>query len=172
MKRTLHPDDHLISLPRAHMLIIALTALNYGVMLVYSLPSLITAADGLWPFDARIMGYALADATTYLSTITDDGRLFYLEVQERLDTFFPALFALTLMITLYRLAPKLPLLYLFPITGALFDYYENASVVQILLSTAPDKGLVEMASLLTGLKFASIAVSLLAILWFWRKGND
>jgi hypothetical protein len=88
-----------------------------------------------------------------------------------LDTFFPALFALSLMIALYRLAPKWPVLYLFPVTGALFDYYENAAVAQILLSNAPDKGLVEMASLLTGLKFASIAASLLAILWFWRKGK-
>jgi len=88
-----------------------------------------------------------------------------------LDTYAPALFALTLMVALYRLAPHLPALYLFPIAGALFDYYENAAVAQILLTNAPDKGLVDMASLLTGLKFASIAVSLLAILWFWRKGK-
>ena len=161
----------MISLKRAHLMIIGLTALNYAMMLVYSGPKLLKAADGLWPFDMRIMGYSLEDATQYVTTITPEGRFFYLEVQQMLDTFFPALLALSLMITLYRLAPKLPVLYLFPITGALFDYYENAAVAQILLTNAPDKGLVEMASLLTGLKFAAIALSLLAILWFWRKGK-
>ena len=160
-----------MTLARGHLLIIGLTALNYAMMLVYSGPKLLSAADGLWPFDARIMGYSLEDATRYVTTITPEGRLFYLEVQQMLDTFFPALFALSLMITLYRLAPKLPVLYLFPIVGALFDYYENAAVAQILLTNAPDQGLVEMASLLTGLKFAAIAISLLAILWFWRKGK-
>ena len=161
----------MISLARAHLLIIALTGLNYAMMLVYSMPKLFGAADGLWPFDLRIMGYSAQDATQYVNTISNEGRLFYLEVQQMLDTFFPALFALSLIVTLYRLAPKLPLLYLFPISGALFDYYENAAVAQILLTNAPDQGLVEMASLLTGLKFASIAISLLAILWFWRKGK-
>ena len=161
----------MISLARAHLLIIGLTALNYAAMLFYSIPTLLSAANGLWPFDLRIMGYSVEDATLYVTTISNEGRLFYLEVQQMLDTFFPALLAISLMITLFRLTPKLPVLYLFPITGALFDYYENAAVAQILLVNNPDQGLVEMASLLTGLKFAAIALSLLAILWFWRKGK-
>ena len=160
-----------MTLARGHLLIIGLTALNYAMMLVYSTPKLFEAAGGLWPFDLRIMGYSVDEATQYLTTITPEGRLFYLEVQQTLDTFFPALLAISLMVALFRLAPKLPALYLFPASGALFDYCENASVAQILLTNAPDKGLVEMASLLTGLKFASIAISILAILWFWRKGN-
>ncbi len=161
----------MISLARAHLLIAGLTALNYALMLFYSMPKLLKEADGLWLFDIRIMGYTLEDATQYVTTITPEGRLFYLEVQQTLDAFFPALFALTLMVALYRLVPKLPVLFIFPISGALFDYYENAAVIQILLTDAPDQGLVEMASLLTGLKFASIAISLLAILWFWRTGK-
>ncbi len=160
-----------MTLARGHLLIIGLTALNYAMMLLYSMPKLFSAAGGLWPFDLRVMGYSVVEATQYVSAITPEGRLFYLEVQQMLDTFFPALLAISLMVTLYRLAPKLPVLYLFPVSGALFDYYENASVAQILLTNAPDKALVEMASLLTGLKFASIAISLLAILWFWRKGK-
>lgn len=161
-----------MTLARGHLLIIGITALNYAAMLVYSIPKLVSAADGLWPFDLRIRGYSVEDATEYVTTITNEGRLFYLEVQQMLDTFFPALLAISLMITLFRLAPKLPALYLFPITGALFDYYENAAVAQILLTNAPDQGLVEMASLLTGVKFAAIAISLLAILWLWRKGKS
>jgi hypothetical protein len=141
------------------------------MMLVYAIPKLMNAASGLWPFDMRITGYSVEDATEYVTTITNEGRLFYLEVQQMLDTFFPALLAISLMITLFRLAPKLPALYLFPISGALFDYYENTAVKQILLTSSPDQGLVEMASLLTGLKFASIAISLLVILWLWRRGK-
>lgn len=160
-----------MTLARAHKLVMGLTLLNYAMMLVYSIPKLIKAANGLWPFDMRVIGYSTEDATAYLTTITPEGRLFYLEVQQMLDTFFPALLAVSLMMALFRLAPKLPVLYLFPISGALFDYYENAAVGQLLLTDAPDQGLVEMASLLTGLKFASIAMSLLMILWFWQKGK-
>ena len=160
-----------MTLARGHFLIIGLMLLNLAMMLVYSSPILISEAEGLWPFDMRIIGYSHEAATLYVNTITPEGRLFYLEVQQMLDTFYPALLALSLMVTLYRLAPKLPVLYLFPISGALFDYYENASVAQILLTNAPDAGLVEMASLLTGLKYASIAISLLAILYFWRKSK-
>jgi len=158
-----------MSLARGHLFIIAIAALNYAIMVVYSTPKLLTAADGLWPFDIRVMGYTVEEATQYVSTITPEGRAYYLSVERTLDTVFPALLAISLMITLYRLAPKLPALYLFPVSGALFDYYENASVVQMLQTNAPDKALVEMASLLTVLKFASIAISVLAILWLWRK---
>lgn len=163
-----------MTLARGHLLIIAITAFNYALMAVYSMPTLLSAAEGLWPFDALIFGYSVEDATKYVTTITPEGRLFYLETQQMLDTFFPALLAASLMLTLFRLAPKLPVLYLFPVSGALFDYYENAAVAQILLTNAPDQGLVEMTSLLTGLKFASISISVLAILWFWRigKAND
>jgi len=160
-----------MTLARAHLLIIGLTVVNYAMMLVFSVPKLLKAADGMWLFDARIMGYSVEYATEYLTTITPEGRLFYLEVQQMLDTFVPALLAISLMLTLYRLAPRLPALFLFPASGALFDYYENASVAQMLLTNAPDQALVEVASLLTGLKFTSIAISLLAILWFWRKGK-
>lgn len=160
-----------MTLARGHLLIIGLMLLNLAMMLVYSSPILMREADGLWPFDMRIIGYSHEAATQYVNTITPEGRLFYLEVQQMLDTFYPALLALSLMVALYRLAPKLPVLYLFPISGALFDYYENAAVAQILLTDAPEVGLVEMASLLTGLKYASIAISLLAILYFWRTGK-
>jgi hypothetical protein len=160
-----------MTLARGHLLIMGVTLLNFLMMLLYSSPKLMSAAGGRLLFDARIMGYSVEDATDYVTNITPEGRLFYFEVQQRLDNFFPALLAITLMITLYRLAPKLPVLYLFPISGAVFDYYENAAVAQIMLTDAPDKGLVAVASLLTGLKFASIAISGLAILWFWRKGK-
>lgn len=161
-----------MSLHRAHLAIIGLTAINFAMMIFYAAPKLMQAAEGMPLFDTRIMGYSLETATHYLRTITPEGRLFYLETQLMLDTFFPALLAISLMLTLYRLAPKLPVLFLFPISGALFDYYENAAIGQMLLTNAPDQGLVEMASLLTGLKFASIAVSLLAILWLWRKRKN
>lgn len=154
-----------------HLIIVAITALNYAMMTFYSMPLLFGAAEGLWPFDLRIMGYSAQDAVAYGAAITDEGRQFYVTTQQRLDTFFPALLALTFMLTLYRLAPKFPALFLTPLAGALFDYYENAAVREILLSPNPDAGLVEMASLLTSLKFASIALSLLAILWLWQKAK-
>ena len=108
-----------------HLTIVAITALNYAMMTFYSMPLLFGAAEGLWPFDLRIMGYSAQDAVAYGAAITDEGRQFYVTTQQRLDTFFPALLALTFMLT----------------------------------------------SLLTSLKFASIALSLLAILWLWQKAK-
>lgn len=160
-----------MNLHRAHMAILGITALNFVIMVVYATPKLLAAADGMVQFDVRFMGYTLETATLYVNTISEEGRLFYLNTQIMLDTFFPALLAISLMLTLFRLAPKLPVLFMFPISGALFDYYENASIAQILLSAAPDKGLVEMASLLTGLKFASVATSLLAIMLLLYKSK-
>lgn len=156
-------------LKRLTLYLWGITGINYAMMLFYSTPVLLKAAGGLLPFDLRLVGYTPDDAAQYLAAISDEGRHFYLTTQSMLDTFFPALFALSLMLTLYRLAPKLPVLFLSPIAGALFDYYENAAVAQILLSTTPDAALVNMASLLTNLKFASIAFSLLMIIWLWRK---
>lgn len=160
-----------MSFGRIHLSILAITAINFAMMLVYSTPRLLGAANGMLFFDLRIMGYSTEFATTYTNTISNEGRLFYLWQQSTLDTFFPALLALSLLLTLYRLAPRLPVLFLSPIAGALFDYYENAAVARILLGASPDEGLVKMASLLTSLKFASVALSLLAIIWLWRKGK-
>jgi len=158
-----------MSLKRGHFYLWVITGINYAMMLFYSMPILLKAADGMLPFDARLTGYSPGLAARYVATISDEGRQFYLTTQSMLDAFFPALLALSLMLTLYRLAPKWPVLFLTPAAGALFDYYENAAVTQILLSATPDAGLVNMASLLTMMKFASVALSLLAIIWLWRK---
>jgi len=154
---------------KIHLALLGITAINCAVMMGYSIPVLLREANGLWPFDIRITGYSVEEANAYLATITEDGKQFYLTTQQRLDTFFPALFAATLIFTLYRLAPKLPALFLTPLAGALFDYYENTAVAEMLTSGSLDEGLVEATSLLTTLKFASITLSLVTILWLWQK---
>ena len=158
-----------MTLKKAHLAIMGITAINYLMMVTYATPILLKEAAGLWPFDIRITGYNQADAVAYLAAISEEGRQFYLITFRMLDTFFPALFAISLMVALYRLAPKLPVLFLTPLAGALFDYYENAAIGAILRSEVPDAALVEMASLLTGLKFASIALSALIILLLWQR---
>ncbi|MCF6273594.1 MAG: hypothetical protein L3J37_10480 [Rhodobacteraceae bacterium] len=156
---------------RFYHFVIGITVINYAMMLFYTTPILRAESGGLWPLGIRITGYDLADALAYNAALSDEGRQLYVTTQAMLDTLFPALLALTLMLTIYQLAPKLPALFLTPLAGALFYYYENAAINQILVGTGPDAGLVEMASLLTTLKFASIALSLMIILWLWRKGK-
>ncbi len=156
---------------RIYLTILGMTAINYAMMLFFSLPVLVSEANGLWPFDARIFGYSVEQARIYISTISNEGLAFYLTTQSMLDFSFPALYALSLILTFYHLAPKLPVLYLLPLAAALFDYYENATVTRILLSAEPEAALVGLASLLTQLKYAAIALSLLAILWLWLKGK-
>jgi len=149
--------------------ILAITAINYAMMLFYTMPKLWQASGGMLIFDLRVAGYSTETAQAFLDAISAEGRQLYLTTQHMLDTIFPALLAVSLIVTLYRLAPKLPVLYLTPIAGALFDYYENAAVREMLLSKVADPALVEMASLLTNLKFASIALSFLSIIWLWQR---
>ncbi len=156
---------------KIHLTIIAVTVVNYAMMAIYSIPQLFRFAGGLWPFDMRIMGYDQAAAQLYLDTITPEGRLFYLEVQQMLDTYFPALLALSLILTLYRLAPRLPILFAFPVIAAFIDYTENALVGDILLSDRVPGDLVQLASLMTGLKYAFISLTILTILFLWRRGK-
>jgi len=158
-----------VSFKRFYLAVLAITAVNYAMMLFYSTPLLVDATNGLSPFDIRITGYTPEDARLYVTSITDAGRLFYLGTQSTLDTFFPALYTLSLILTIYQLAPRLPVLFLTPLAGMVFDYYENAAVREILRGTAPDPALVDMASLLTQLKYISIALSILLILWLWYR---
>lgn len=160
-----------MSFSRFYKAILAITALNFAMMAFYTTPILLSAADGQLPFDLRATGYSAADAVSYVAALSDSGKQLYLTTQTMLDTIFPALLALSLMLTLYRLAPQWPALFLTPVAGALFDYYENAAVREILLSAPPDAALVEMASLLTSLKFGSVVLSSIAILVLWRKGK-
>lgn len=77
----------------------------YVTMLTWTIPAIKEAAGGIAPFDMRPMGYDASDAQAFLQALTPDGRQLYLGVQSQLDTFYPALMAISLGLGMYLLSP-------------------------------------------------------------------
>jgi hypothetical protein len=121
--------------------IFALTATVYATMLGSALPRISAEAGGGQPFDMRPLGYSFEEARDFLSHLSAEGKDFYLNIQQRLDTAYPALYTATLGLAIYRLTPerlgrwKWPLIVI-PMAGAGFDYVENAAVARLLRSGA------------------------------------
>ena len=149
----------------------AATLAVYAAMLGWSLPRLSAAASGLAPFDMRPLGYTEAEARVFLGLLGEEGARFYLGVQQRLDTAFPALSAATLAIAIAHLARAWPAPARYaaaavPLLGGAFDYAENAAVAVMLRAGANGltAEMVASASRWTVLKSAFVAVAFLLVL--------
>lgn len=144
-----------------------LTALVYGVLVLWFGPQVQAAAGGLAPFDLRPLGYDLDQARVFLTTLTPEGREVYLGPVRVIDTVFPILFTLTLCLPVRR-GPwgwTLPAL-----AYGLLDLGENMAVAT-LLRAGPEvgSGPVALASALTMAKFAAVVVAAGIGLWgLWR----
>ncbi len=69
----------------------------YLVMVLWSLPLLMADAGGLPAFDLRPAGYSHDEAQAFLAALSPEGRAFYLDVQQWLDTAYPALLGVVLV---------------------------------------------------------------------------
>ena len=149
----------------------------YAAMLAWSLPELARYSQGLAVFDLRLF-YTYEQAKAVLEALGPTGRAFYLGPQHWLDTLFPGLEALALLLTFRRLfAPRLAgFLGVVAVLGAGADYLENAGV-SVLLHLGPTGITPEnaaYASLWTSLKFALVSLALSALLFglgraLWRR---
>lgn len=153
----------------------------YAVMVVWSLPFIQQEAGGLRPFDLRPGGYTLPETGEFLMKLSPQGREFYLNVQHRLDLFYPVLLALTLATGLWLMAPASWkgarwLLVILPLPGMVSDYLENYLVAALLKAdpASLDEEVVAVASFATLLKsiattLAMTALIVLLVLWAVRK---
>ena len=126
---------------RLFWLLVGVTLAVYGAIVLWSLPHVASAAGGLAPFDMRVTGYSFADALQFVTALTPEGRDFYLNVQQRLDLFYPALESLTLFWSLAALLPRCWTFWRFAIAAAalpiaVFDYLENHAVAAMLIRRA------------------------------------
>jgi hypothetical protein len=165
---------------RGYFLLFTATVGIYLVMLTWSLPILSAAAGGLAPFDMRPFGYDLEGAREFLGAIGPSGTRFYLSIQQRIDSIYPALMALTLGIGFLYLGRGLPAwlrvaLVAVALGGAVFDYLENGAVAQMLRAGAEGvtAETAATASRWTVLKSAADAIAmtafvLLAARFGWR----
>jgi hypothetical protein len=109
----------------------------YLALVLWSLPRIEAAANGLTPFDLRPFGYSGEEARAFLSALTDAGRAQYAGPQRWLDMVYPALLALTLVLGIFRFGARFPLagrvlLSAVAVAGSAFDYLENARVAAML----------------------------------------
>jgi hypothetical protein len=148
-----------------------------GIMLFHTMPELRQLAGGQPPFDLRWYGYGADEARGYLMALGATGRDYYLTVQQRVDTVFPALAFLAAMaaITVLPTGWLRTLLIGIAACETVVDYLENAAVAAILRGGPDmlDPEQAERAGMLTQIKFLlvlGVALPLGAlILSRWRQ---
>jgi hypothetical protein len=164
-----------------------LAAAILAAMVLYTFPTISAAAGGLTPFDLRPFGYSLEETKAFLTALTPEGRDLYLNTQQRLDTPYPILIAISLALGGFLIAPFRPAVmrWLPTITalpGAVFDYRENFLVARLLRSSLEslDPDLAAAASFATLAKslcnaLAVTLVLIFAIVWvkhrWWDQGS-
>lgn len=161
--------------------IFAAMAAVYLAMVGWALPHLKELAGGLDPFDLRPFGYDAAEARALLSALGEGGGDFYLNVQHRLDTAYPALLAVVLVLSFRALSRGVVLGFLVGVSvlAAVFDYLENLAVRDMLLAgpEGTTEAMAAAASRWTVLKSAAVTIALVALSillvrrWFGRSGS-
>ncbi|WP_170788971.1 hypothetical protein [Ruegeria lacuscaerulensis] len=117
-----------------------LIALVIYVLMISVTLAHIEAVSGQVPFDMRPLGYNPKDAATLLEALGAEGREYYLSYQLSLDTFYPAMLALTLITTFSWFGRRMPDSKLvrsgiiLSVGCALFDYFENTGIATMIWS--------------------------------------
>ena len=103
----------------------------YMTMAFWSIPKIVADAGGLLAFDLRPLGYSFDEASAFITALSDEGRVFYLNVQQMLDSAYPALFAVVMVMAFSHLFAGWPRLLAsaFALAGAGFDYIDRKSGV-------------------------------------------
>lgn len=161
----------------------SITLCLFATMTLWSFPRIEMLAGGLAAFDLRITGYSEADTRAFLAALSDDGYVFYLTVQQRLDVFFPAFLAASFMLasTLLFRIQFARIMYVVILLGLASDYLENRTVATLLrMPDAVDPVMIEAASMCTVAKFLSLGMVLVILaigvasrLWVrkWTRGG-
>lgn len=156
--------------------LVAAMAVLGAVMAGWSVPRLVADA-GAPIFDMRGGGYGIDEARAFLRALSPEGVQFYLNVQQRLDLVFPALFGAVMAWSILWASRPLPGWIGGPfaalaIFGALADYAENIAVAGMLRAGADVVTMdqVSTASLWTITKTLAWGVASLVLLQLiiWR----
>ncbi|WP_136636571.1 hypothetical protein [Pseudooceanicola onchidii] len=143
-------------------------------MMVLTVPTLLTEAAGMLPFDLRPWGYSVEAVQSYLVTISEEGLATYLGPQHQLDLIFPLVLAMAFITGFRRfLGPVGGLVMtVVAVAGAVADYSENALVAAILTEPATVEQ-VTLASAMTIAKWLFYLVCLGVMAWIgvraWRS---
>ena len=139
----------------------------YLTMALWAIPKITADAGGLLAFDLRPMGYSFAEAQAFLAALSDQGRGFYLNVQQMLDSAYPALFAVVMVLAFGQIFSGAArfVASAVALAAAGFDYMENAAVaVMLRAGDGLSEAMVATASQWTMLKSAAVTVALILLI--------
>lgn len=155
-----------------------ITSLLYLLLLLVTTPQLKALSGGMEILDT-LPYYEPPYVQLLLEKLGQQGRDFYLYRQIPIDLVYPALFGITYFCIIRFFINKLNLkkiafLSILPIIGAMFDYAENISIIN-LLSTFPtlSETTTSILPIFSLLKTIFVSVSLLAFatlgIYCWLK---
>ena len=169
----------------------AISLAIWAIMLLGPLAHIRELAGGLVPFDLRRSGYGPAEARDFLTALGEAGRAYYANVQLRIDTLYPATYALSRGLLLWWLTMpgrlseaavppsfRWPLL-LMPLAAAGFDYLENANIAT-MLAVGPSVAVPTIANAAIASEAKSLASLLTELTWIvlaavaarrWQRGR-
>lgn len=153
------------------------TGIIYTIMLVITIPEVISFSGGMKVLDMMPAGYNPAYVDSLFNALGNEGRHAYLYNQIPFDMAFPLLFATSFCLIFAYILKKLEktesaLFYisLLPLFSGLFDYCENIGIIA-LLKTFPDNSdlLAQVTNVFSVLKstLTSITFITLIILLIW-----
>ena len=124
---------------REVLLLFILTNFIYVLMLTFTIPKVMSDAQGLKLLDMMPGGYSAETVNTLFNTLGEKGRNAYLFMQLPLDMIYPFLFAISSSVLLAYFLNKLEklevrLFYLcfIPLLAGAFDYCENIGIITML----------------------------------------
>jgi len=159
---------------RKVLILFILTNLVYGFMLLVSIPKVLHFSGGMKIFDMMPMGYDPEYARLLVEQLGVEGRNAYLYNQIPIDLIYPFLFGITYCLLIAYFLNKLNslkeqyfYLCLLPLLAGFFDYFENFSIVNLLISYPYlSDAAIELASFFTVFKslLSTISFSVLLVI--------
>ena len=121
------------------LLLFILTNIVYAIMLIITIPKVMSYAGGMKLLDMMPTGYNAGYVNSLLNALGSEGRNAYLFQQIPIDLIYPFLFGITYCLLYAFIIKKLNKLNSFffyfcyiPILAGLFDYLENIGIITLL----------------------------------------
>ena len=126
---------------RIVLVLFIMTNIIYSIMLIVSIPKVMSFSGGMKILDMMPAGYTMEYVTTLLDALGEKGRAAYLYNQIPLDMIYPLLFGVSYCLVFAYILNKLGkldgawfYLALLPLLAGAFDYCENIGIISILNS--------------------------------------
>lgn len=148
------------------------TNVVYALMLLVTIPSVMTFSDGMKLLDMLPFGYESEYVRQLFDTLGEEGRSTYLKRQLPVDMLYPGLFAISYSLIMVYFLSKMNKfngwvvnLAFLPIVAGLADYLENAGIITMLIKYPNQTRLMaELTSTFSVLKAMSTTVYFFVLL--------